>query len=192
MNRRETLRLLGTSISALTISVACKPNQSEKLLNSGQVEDIPWWDTGDTGYPHDSGEQPDTGQPDTADTEDTGDTPDGMADTGPELNPRAPRSLLDGGEADLDLSLQVLSGTYPNDMAGYLFLVHPQTHHQGPPVVSGEGVLTKIAFEGTPQLKRRLLKTPCYYADLAFQGQDASFDYADLTRISMTLGKEIF
>ena len=189
MNRRETLRLLGTSISALTISVACKPNQSEKLLDSGQVEDIPWWDTGDTGYPHDSGEQPDTGQPDTADTEDTGDTPDGMADTGPELNPRAPRSLLDGGEADLDLSLQVLSGTYPNDMAGYLFLVHPQTHHQGPPVVSGEGVLTRIAFEGTPQLKRRLLKTPCYYADLAFQGQDASFDYADLTRISMTLGK---
>ena len=37
--------------------------------------------------------------------------------------------------------LQVLSGTYPEDMAGYLFLVHPQTHHQGPPVVSGEGVL---------------------------------------------------
>ena len=33
------------------------------------------------------------------------------------------------------------------------------------------------------------MKNPCYYADLAFQGQDAAFDYADLTRISMTLGK---
>ena len=90
IDRRETLRLLGSSISALTISVACKPDQSDKLLDSGQVDDHPWWDTGDTGYPVDSGTPTETGDTDTGDTTDTADTHNGMADTGPEAQPKGP------------------------------------------------------------------------------------------------------
>lgn len=68
----------------------------------------------------------------------------------------------------------------PEDLAGYAFYVGPvppqvddnpnQFDRNNRMVLNGDGMVYRLGFErGTATLKTRLMKTPCYYADLAIQ-----------------------
>ncbi len=70
--------------------------------------------------------------------------------------------------------------TFPLDIPGYVFHAAPVTpriddnlvqFNQGDRMIfNGDGMIYRLNFEnGQPQLKTRLMKTPCYYADLATQ-----------------------
>ena len=162
MNRRAALTLLSQSAVSL---VAC--GRAQKGLDSGGMdplieEDSGWMDTS---------------------------TPlDRLADEGPELPAGPPLSLLEGGETELDLTLAVLSGRLPSELNGSVYIVHPQLKTSGPPFIAGEGVLSRINFDGSPELTRKMLRPPCYYLDEATNNNSDGFDYIDLTRVSLTYG----
>jgi hypothetical protein len=73
-----------------------------------------------------------------------------------------------------------LSSKLPLDIPGYVFHAAPVTpriddnlgqFNQGDRMIfNGDGMIYRLNFEnGQPHLKTRLMKTPCYYADLATQ-----------------------
>lgn len=178
MNRRETLQLIGSGLSALALQSSCQSNDSSKASKTDTSSDE--WDGFQSETGIDSGYGSDTATPNEEEVF--------LADEGPILDPRPPRSLLKAGESDLDLDLFVISGVYPEDINGHVFVVHPILQHHGPPIVAGEGAILRLDLNSQPQLSRRLLKPPCYYLDQATQGSDVQFEYSDLTRVSFTLG----
>lgn len=110
-----------------------------------------------------------------------------LADEGPELPDRFPRSLLEGDSNPAEFNLSVLSGTLPADVDGYLYVAYPTPYDDDSAVVLGEGMIMRLALS-SHTLKTNLLKPPCYYVDQATQGEDYEFYNAGLARVSFTLG----
>jgi carotenoid cleavage dioxygenase-like enzyme len=116
-----------------------------------------------------------------------------LADTGPVLANRVPISLAQASGAELDLQLQVLSGSYPSDLVGHAFINSALPQGDGSPLFNGEGLFLRIDFQGTAaHLKSRLARTPCHYADRASRGTQSGFENRHLTRMSAKLGTRNF
>ena len=112
--RRTFIQGLGASLAT-----GCGVTSSRIKTGSetGLAEEGDTGFTGGTGGPNDSTNPDDTGDSsDTGDTGDTGEPVATLADTGPELDPRMPRSLLDGDDAELDVELTLISGTLPSSL----------------------------------------------------------------------------
>ncbi|HAS40384.1 MAG TPA: hypothetical protein DCS93_07895 [Microscillaceae bacterium] len=98
------------------------------------------------------------------------------------------KGIVSAHRDPVDLELEVLSGTLPEDIYGHMFFITqvgtvnsgglpiPQTYpdgslnkEYGSPVMNGDGYVYRVDFDqaGKVMLKGRLLKTPCYYADEA-------------------------
>ncbi len=169
-----------------TSAIGCNRSPNGKDTSSNII-----LDTGNDPNNNDTGN---IGPVDTGDVEpvDTGTPNEQIADTGPELPNTFPRSVLQCGTTDQDLELNIISGTYPEDVVGHLFFIHPKPYEDGSPVLLGDGVINRIDLEGSPSIKRRLLKTPCHYIDEATQGGNGEFGNNDLLRFSMTWGKRNF
>jgi len=133
----------------------------------------------------------DTAWPDTA-GQDTAVDPT-LAETGPELEDRIPRSLMSSEGLELDIDLTVLAGELPDDLAGHAFLVHPIPLGGGSPLFVGEGVVVRLDFEpDRVALKSRMLRSPCYYADQATLGGSDGFSTVSFSRMSWSLGMRAF
>ena len=106
-----------------------------------------------------------------------------------ELDPRVPRSLLTGDDTELDVDLQLISGTLPTDLDGHMFLVHSVPQGGDVPMLLGDGRMMRFDFHADKvSLKTRIARTPCYYADKATEGASGGFTNMGLARTSMTLG----
>jgi carotenoid cleavage dioxygenase-like enzyme len=183
ITRRRYLEILMSAMA--TSAIGCNHHQNEpiskKITDSGV-----------------GGQNGDTGEVitdlDTGDVEptDTGTPTEEIVDVGPELPNNVPRSVLQSGTTDQDLNLNVISGTYPEDILGHVFFIHPKPFEDGSAVLLGDGVLNRIDLEGSPSIKRRLLKTPCHFIDQATVGGNDEFFNNDLLRFSMTWGKRNF
>ena len=110
-----------------------------------------------------------------------------LAEEGPELDDRFPRSLLEGSDTTAEYSLSVLSGTLPKDVEGFLFVAYPTPYDDESAVVVGEGMVLRLDLS-TNNLKSNLLKPPCYFVDQATQDLEIAFYNAGLARVSFTLG----
>jgi carotenoid cleavage dioxygenase-like enzyme len=130
----------------------------------------------------------DTGVPDTGEGDSTGDAPI-LADTGPDLENRWPGSITEATLTELDVDLDVISGSLPDDMTGHAFVTYPHPMEDGAPQFVGDGMVVRMDFrpDGVGLLRRRV-KTPCYYADLATRGTDVGFEARGMARMSNTLG----
>ncbi len=173
-NRRQFLKLAGTAAA-----VGCA-TQSPKTTRSGRP--LP-----DTTSASDTASLDDTGvEIDTGDEPDLGPT---LADPGLGLPDLVPGALTTSSYGDEDLTLEVLSGELPDDMDGYVWLVHPIPPGDGNPVFAGEGRIVRIALSsGAFEAKLRLARTPCHYADLASVGSSYGFNTSEMARMSLTLG----
>jgi len=138
----------------------------------------------DTGYdgPDTGSQGTDTGSQGT----DTG-SPAPLADTGPVLEDRVPASLCTGVSGSLDVQLELLSGSLPTDLSGYVWFVHGTPAGDGDPVFLGDGQLNRISLPNAT-LRRRTLVTPCKLADEAVAGTSHAFENSGMARMSMSLG----
>jgi carotenoid cleavage dioxygenase-like enzyme len=102
---------------------------------------------------------------------------------------RTPASLMTGGGVELDLDLEVISGTLPGDLAGHVFINSARPSGGGSFVFNGDGLIHRLDFGGPrPHLMTRLVKSPCYFADQATTGTSDGFQVNGLASISRTLG----
>ena len=112
--RRTFIQGLGASLTAgCGVTSSRIKNGSE--TGSSEASDTGF--TGGTGGPDDSDSAHDTG--DTGDSADTGEPAVTLADTGPDLDPRMPRSLLNGDDVELDVDLELISGALPTEGLSY-------------------------------------------------------------------------
>ncbi|MCJ8281334.1 MAG: carotenoid oxygenase family protein [Rivularia sp. ALOHA_DT_140] len=64
----------------------------------------------------------------------------------------------------------------PYDLSGYVFIAAPLPYGDGSFVLNGDGMIYRLNLtEGKAQLKTKIAKTPCYYADLAIQNQPKKY-----------------
>lgn len=129
------------------------------------------------------------------------------------------RPVMYASNKELDIELQVIEGQLPNDIYGHVFvnspcgsvnskgLPFPSKNKDGStnreyasPIMNGDAYVFRFDFEetGKVKLKTRLLKTPCYYADLATkqdnpqaptdQYKNFFFRNMGISRISLALG----
>ncbi|MAA78568.1 MAG: hypothetical protein CL916_04855 [Deltaproteobacteria bacterium] len=179
-DRRKALGLF----SGFVLSAACS-GADKGLDNDTFIVDDE--DTGDD--PQEPSSSP-TSEPTTEPTSEPSGEPEPelvLADEGPELPDRFPRSLLDGDSTPSEFTLSVLSGTLPSDVSGYLYVAYPTPYDDDSAVVLGEGMILRLDL-ASHSLKTNILKPPCYYVDQATQGEDYSFYNAGLARVSFTLG----
>ncbi|MBM4283339.1 MAG: hypothetical protein FJ137_22215 [Deltaproteobacteria bacterium] len=168
-------RFLAASASTLVVA-AC---------GSSRVPGSPDEDTGDD---EDEPTDPTTDPP-----VDPPVAPPSLADTGPALARRVPSSLTSASRAELDLELRVVGGALPAALRGHVFLVCALPQGDGSPQFNGDGMLTRLDFDGSrARLLSRLAKTPCFYADEASRGTDAAFENKHLSRTSSKLGARNF
>jgi carotenoid cleavage dioxygenase-like enzyme len=116
------------------------------------------------------------------------------ADLSPVLSDRFPRSMIepiDLNEMDLTLDLLLLSGTYPTDLSGQIYFIHPvRDKDSSSSILIGDGVLNVLNFESDHvQLQRDLLKPPCYYLEQLCLATDKAFKPTDLFKSSKVYGK---
>lgn len=115
-----------------------------------------------------------------------------LADTGPALPGRIPLSVMGATGEELDVDLKVLSGRLPREIAGHVFVVGALPFRDGSPVFNGDGIVYRLDLgQGIAgaRLKTRIMKTPCYYADMATRGNpDHEFVNLGMIRMSGTLG----
>ena len=83
----------------------------------------------------------------------------------------------------------------PDGLSGYVFIAAPLPYGDGSFVLNGDGMIYRLGFtEGKAKLKTKIVKTPCYYADLAIQNQPEKYpDYFKFknggpSRMSLVLG----
>jgi carotenoid cleavage dioxygenase-like enzyme len=115
------------------------------------------------------------------------------ADLLPLLANRFPRSMIqsiDLSSMDLSLDLLLVSGTYPTDIEGLIYFIHPLRTKDQSPILLGDGMLNVLRFgsEGL-RIERNLLKPPCYYLEQLCQGSDRGFEAHDLLKSSKVYGK---
>jgi carotenoid cleavage dioxygenase-like enzyme len=127
-------------------------------------------------------------------------------------------NLLTATRKPLDIFLEVKEGAIPNDLSGFVFINSgagtvnseglpyseklpdgSQNPEYGSPVINGDGYMFRfdLTQEGKIHLRTEILKTPCYYADLATSPVgnpkdnrfwDIGFKNFGLARISSQLG----
>jgi carotenoid cleavage dioxygenase-like enzyme len=133
--------------------------------------------------------------------------------SGSTLNP-AKEPLLKTSREEFEGSLKVIAGTLPEDIHGAFHVSFPVgsvnsdglpfpeknpdgTHNPeyGTPIMNGDGFLIQVDFTNTsdPQVKTKLMKTPCFYADEATKAGTKhhglmGFHNMGITRMSMVLG----
>ncbi|WP_299462010.1 carotenoid oxygenase family protein [uncultured Microscilla sp.] len=130
-----------------------------------------------------------------------------------EQNTIPTRPLVSSTRETLNLTLEVKSGTLPNDLCGYVYintpngtvnsaLPYPKTHPDGKPnqeysspLLGGGGYIFKfdLTQPGTITLKAKLLKPPSYYADKATKYGTTGhtllgFKNLGIARLSFVLG----
>ena len=106
------------------------------------------------------------------------------------------REELDGVELTVKQGMTEEAGTLPADLQGHLFMVSPVGTLDSPqdptdpnvvtpssngwtPVFNGDGMVYRFDFcSGKAELTSRIMKTPCYYADLATHTSESP--YSDL------------
>ncbi|TAH20977.1 MAG: hypothetical protein EAZ08_04515 [Cytophagales bacterium] len=129
------------------------------------------------------------------------------------------RPVMYASNKELDIELEVIEGELPKDIYGHVFvnspcgsvnsegLPFPEKNTDGSdnreyasPIMNGDAYVFRFDFDevGKLKLKTRLLKTPCYYADLATKKdnpQAPTNDYPNfffrnmgISRISLALG----
>ncbi len=113
-----------------------------------------------------------------------------FAETTPDLEARFPDSLLLATRDELDLDLNIISGTFPTDLAGHVFIVAALPWGDGTMVFNGDGMMYRLDMqEGRPKLKSRIAKSPCYWADQVTRDDESlAFRNFGLTRMSGALG----
>ncbi len=124
-----------------------------------------------------------------------------------------PRPLMCTTREEQDLTLQVKEGVLPTGLSGYVFalvqvgsvnnaLPIPKTLPDGSinpefgtPLMNGDGMLYRFDFsnKGKVVLTTRLMKTPCYYADLALASGSkwnslVGFRNFGISRMNLILG----
>lgn len=110
-------------------------------------------------------------------------------DTGPLLPPRIPGSIRQASREEVDLNLQVISGSVPEGLRGHVFSVAALPDERDGYVFNGDGMLYRLDFTAEGVLLRaRIAKTPSYYADRATAGTEDEFLDAGVLRLSPTLG----
>ena len=190
MDRRNFLQIAGLGASGLAAGCRVDGDLSLRAPKPGSLADTGsvGLDTGDTAATSDTGSPADTGAP--VDTDPADPT---LADTGPALDDRLPRSIMSTAGAELDVELSVLSGTLPSDMDGHAFIVHPIPEGDGAPLFVGEGVVMRLDFRSDGVgLKSRIMRSPCHYADVATQGSSSGFSTVSFARMSWSLGMRAF
>ena len=119
-------------------------------------------------------------------------TPTESADTGPELPNQTASSLNNFDLLNEIVSLEVVSGTYPDDMIGHSFVVFAEPHHTDASLFAGHGVVMRMDYEpDRVDIHMSMVETPCYFADIATLGTEHQFECKDLSRFSMTLGSRV-
>jgi carotenoid cleavage dioxygenase-like enzyme len=181
-NRRSFLKLLGTST---TLGCVRKPgradsgvaNSSDTGVNSSD-EEVLLLDTGE-----ELDDEADSGF-----IEEPDETVE-LADPGYGLPDRVPASVCTSTREDEDLRLSVISGTMPPDIHGHMWVVHPLPPENDSPLFTGDGRVIRLdlSMDGI-DAHMRLVRTPCYYADLASNGRSHGFDTMGMARFSFTLG----
>jgi carotenoid cleavage dioxygenase-like enzyme len=112
-----------------------------------------------------------------------------LATVGNNLPTTIPKSLLVCSREELDTKLDVVSGSLPTDWYGHLFINTPLPWADGTHVFNGDGMLYRLSLsDQSVELRMRLLKTPCYYADIETKDTEHGFENAGLARISTSLG----
>jgi carotenoid cleavage dioxygenase-like enzyme len=122
--------------------------------------------------------------------------------------------LLKTSREEFEGQLQVTEGTLPDDIYGGFHVSFPvgsvnsgglpfpesnadgsDNPEFGSPIMNGDGFIIQIDFDNPsgPQVKTKLMKTPCYYADEATKLGTAhhglmGFHNMGITRMSMVLG----
>lgn len=122
--------------------------------------------------------------------------------------------LLKTSREEFEGQLQVIEGTLPNDIYGGFHVSFPvgsvnsgglpfpeyksdgkSNPEFGSPIMNGDGFIIQIDFDNSsgPQVKTKLMKTPCYYADEATKAGTEhhglmGFHNMGITRMSMVLG----
>lgn len=102
-----------------------------------------------------------------------------------------PSSIMQASRAELDVPLYVLAGKLPTDAFGHAFVVGALPSSAGTPVVNGDGMIYRFDFAEGPtglQLKSRIAKTPCFFADQAAAGSSLAFKDVGVVRRSPKLG----
>ena len=117
--------------------------------------------------------------------------------------PPFPASMMTADASELtDVVLKVVEGELPQQLQGHLFIIAPigSVNSNGLPnpdgthVWNGNGMIYRLDFDspGTVKLQTKLVKSPCYYADLATRPGSAydSFGFRDygMARFSLSLG----
>ncbi len=116
-------------------------------------------------------------------------TNEALAETGPLLPPRAPGSLRRASREELDVELNVISGTLPGDVRGHVFSVASLPEDGDSYVFNGDGMIYRLDLDGNKvHLRSRIAKTPSYFADRATAGSEDAFLDAGVLRLSPTLG----
>lgn len=122
--------------------------------------------------------------------------------------------LLKTSREEFEGSLQVIEGSLPEDIHGAFHVSFPvgsvnsdglpfpknksdgnPNPEYGTPIMNGDGFIIQIDFNNStgPQVKTKLMKTPCYYADEATKAGSEhhelmGFHNMGITRMSMVLG----
>ena len=181
-NRRNFLKMAGTSAV-----MGCVGKTSRNDTGTMSITD-----SGDPSQA--SNTQDGEAQTDTGETGDTGlsvdeeeDSP--LADPGYGLPDRVPTSIGTSSLGDDDLRLSVVSGTMPTDLEGHIWMVHPIPPGDNAALFAGTGRIVRLDLgpEGI-DAKLRLVRTPCYYADIASEGKLYAFNTMSLVRLSFMLG----
>jgi carotenoid cleavage dioxygenase-like enzyme len=120
-----------------------------------------------------------------------------------EAVPAFPQAMMRASSKELsDVVLNVVQGEIPSDLRGHLFIIAPvgSVESNGLPnptgthIWNGNGMVYRVDFDqpGQARLTTRLMKTPCYYADLATQPgtpyEQYRFRDVGMARFSLTLG----
>lgn len=162
--RRSFLKSTATGLpAAALLNAGCKANPS-KPSDSGGDGDL------DTGV-------------------ETSDPAIALADTGPELENRWPASMTHADQTPLDVTLNVVSGELPTDLTGHAFVTYPHPPESDDPQFIGDGMAVRLDFEpDRVKLFRQVVRTPCFYADMATRGTEYEFEPSGMARMSFTLG----
>ncbi len=196
-DRRTFLRLTGSAAPALAI--ACQSNPKTSSSNtpdagSGTRPD----EEEEEGYPSDTGQtdddtglliqDEDSGEPIEPD-DDVDDDGVVLADPGHGLERRVPSAVTSSSNTDDEVTLAVLSGELPTDLHGHMLVVHPIPPDDEGGLFTGNGRVIRIDLGGDEvKAKLSIVRTPCWYADVASRGQDYEFTASSLARASFTLG----
>jgi carotenoid cleavage dioxygenase-like enzyme len=123
-------------------------------------------------------------------------------------SPLIPESIMTANRSEIptteipNLELNIVWGELPKDLQGHVFIVAPVgsiesggiPFKDGTPILNGDGMIYRFDFNepGKVRVNAKIVKPPCYYADLATQTeqqyQKYKFGNHGLGRFSICLG----